>query len=214
MKILVALDRDNTLHQDDSDGFYGKGETWREKLIFLEGVIEGLQLLSLQPDMHMIVASNQRGVARGMFDEARVREVNQHIDSVLQKLGVRMDGWYFCPYTDEEDARKWERQNIPYNKRYIRRSHLKKPEIGMLEQAAADLGCGLGAFSHIYFVGDRYTDVKTGINAGGKGILIQTAASQHNYEKCVRRQTKYPGKIQIVQTFLDAARFVVSDAYR
>ena len=57
---------------------------------------------------HVVVATNQAGIGRGMIDMAAVNAVHAHMNQLLAAQGGRIDAVFFCPHTPEEacDCRK------------------------------------------------------------------------------------------------------------
>lgn len=208
---LVALDRDDTIINDDSDGYFGKYVNWKSTMTFCDRVIDALRLLKHENRIKIIVTSNQPGIARLAFDEQRVQEVNEEIASRLELEGIILDKWYFCPYASERHARSWKKRGIPYDSRYIGYSSLRKPHIGMLEQAAKDLQMSLDDFTEIYCIGNKKSDVQTGLNAGGKGILVYHELHEDEYLKVVHMPRKYKGRLFVADNLLEAARIVIAD---
>ncbi len=155
----VFLDRDNTLIVNDGDlgdpGLVVLVPEAPSSLVRLRGA--GLRL---------VVASNQGGVARGAFTVADVEAVNRRIDELLeQSAGVTLiERFYYCPYHPEGTV-----------KRYRREHPWRKPQPGMLLQAAADLGLDLAAS---WMVGDSVRDVEAGRAAGCRTILISRDPSR------------------------------------
>ncbi len=207
--ILVGLDRDNTLHYDDTNGFFGKDDDWRDNLALCDGVVDGLKVLKGDERIRLVVATNQSGVARGVLTEERVRKVNAHLDSMLRENGVQIDGWYYAPQVSHRYAERWRRRGVPYNEDYVTENHTRKPRNSMLEQAAKDLGYPLDELQ-VYFIGDRSTDVETGLNANGSGILIYNGRNRRDYARTFRIHEN-AGRAYIVNNFLEAARTVLRE---
>ncbi|MBU5687914.1 MAG: HAD-IIIA family hydrolase [Candidatus Aenigmatarchaeota archaeon] len=168
-KILVGVDRDNTLIKDPY-GYFPYGiENWREKIEFCEGVLDGLKLLQGK-NVFIAVISNQAGVARGYFELETVEEVNRLINEQLEENGIKPLPFFYCPYVDKEYA---QRNGIPLDSPYVddEKAKRRKPNKFMLEEAAEYYGFKLHEL-RIFTIGDKDTDVYTGLYAGGIGILV------------------------------------------
>jgi len=99
----------------------------------------------------IIIVTNQSGIGRGLITEAQYRAVQE---AFLRQVGPDLiDGSYYCP-----DA-----PGAP--------SDCRKPETGMVRQAAAEHTIELGAS---YFVGDKVADIECGRRAGMRTILVLT----------------------------------------
>ncbi|MFA5857129.1 MAG: HAD-IIIA family hydrolase [Candidatus Pacearchaeota archaeon] len=205
--ILVGLDRDGTINHDP--GHFGKQDNWKEILKIYDGVIEGIKLLNKNQDIKVIVATNQGGVARGYYNTKRVKEINKTINDLLSKQGAIIHNWQYCPYFDEITA---EKKKYPLSEFILKnndiRVRLMKPNIGMLEQAAKEMGYSLIDFEKIYFLGDKVEDVLLGLNAGGKGIMVKKGAYPEEIERF--KQLINPGAIS-TETFLEAVNYVIND---
>ncbi|MEL7240018.1 MAG: HAD family hydrolase, partial [Planctomycetota bacterium] len=110
----------------------------------------------------VITASNQSGVARGFYGEDDVRAVNRRMDTLLRSANWRatIDRHMFCPHHPTEGE----------HPDYVVECECRKPEPGMLTQAAAVLGLDL---SRSWMVGDAPRDIEAGHRAGCKTILLR-----------------------------------------
>jgi D-glycero-D-manno-heptose 1,7-bisphosphate phosphatase len=145
----VFLDRDGTLieevgHLGDPDG-----------VVLIPGVPEALGRLSAA-GFALVVASNQGGVARGLFTEDDIRAVNARTAALLSAAGApAIDGWYWCPHHPESSG--------PCD--------CRKPAPGMLKRAAEELDLDLGAS---WMVGDHPVDAGAARAAGARAIVVRT----------------------------------------
>jgi len=158
MKKACFLDRDGVLIVD-------KNYLHDVSQVELEpGAAEAVRLLN-RNGYQVVVVSNQSGVARGYFTEAKVREVNQYIHRLLEADGARIDGWYFCPHHPKG--------TVP---EYTVKCDCRKPEPGLLLRAAKELDLDLQAS---YMIGDKVSDVEVGNRAGCRaGILVMTGQAE------------------------------------
>src|SRR3954466_5425946 len=65
------------------------------KMRLAKGAAEGLPLLH-EAGFKLIVVSNQPGVARGFFPEAALGRVSRRLDTLLDRVGVPLKGFYYC----------------------------------------------------------------------------------------------------------------------
>ncbi len=208
--ILVGIDRDGTLIKDI--GFLGKEENWRGKIEIYKGVIERIRLLNQNKDIKIIIATNQAGVALNLFNEKRVEEINNEINSILIKQNAIIDNWQYCSYVSKEYSRK---RNISKSNEYILddfnpKLQLRKPNAEMLKKAEEELDYRFEDFKKIYFIGDKMVDVKTGLNATGKGILVSNEKNQEEKEK-IKFVYKNNPDVLICNNFYEACEFVMKD---
>ena len=206
-KVLVGLDRDDTInHNPDED--FGKQENWRKILQIHPTVIEGIKLLN-ENGCIIVVASNQSGVARGLFPFKRQQQINTEIDKIFNRYEAKIHSWQYCPFYSRSYAKS--KGLIDEKNPWILddddpRLDLRKPAIGMLKKGVEELGLVLEDFYKCFFVGDKITDVQTGLNAGGIGILIDM---EKNYDHVQLINQKDPRQ-KLVKTFYQAAKLIVS----
>ena len=149
----VFLDRDNTLIEDP--GYLADPEGVR----ILPGVELALKSLA-QAGYLLVVVTNQSGIARGLLTEETLQDVHERMLELLTKKGAHIDEIYYCPYFSDG--------TVP---EYAIESDLRKPEPGMLLQAADDLDLDLDAS---WMVGDSSRDVEAGQRAGCRTVRIRT----------------------------------------
>src|SRR6266487_7140088 len=90
-RCALFLDRDGTL-------VHARHYPSRpEELRLYEGIGPGLRMLQ-EEGMRLVVVTNQSGLARGLFVEADLRRMHEHLRDELAKWGVRLDGIYYCPH--------------------------------------------------------------------------------------------------------------------
>jgi len=97
-----------------------------------------------------VIVTNQSGLAKGLITPGQYEAVNAEL---LRQLGGGIDAIYFC--ADHPDT--------PTERR--------KPQPGMLHEAAADLGIDL---SSSWMIGDKPIDVECGRKAGCQTMLVRT----------------------------------------
>lgn len=148
----VFLDKDGTLVVD-------RPYNVNPGLMRLEdGVGEALSQLK-QAGYQLIVVSNQSGVARGYFREDELRPVETRLREMIRsQAGIELDGFYYCPHHPNGSILD-----------YARECDCRKPQPGMLLQAAADLRIDL---SQSWMVGDILHDVEAGKRAGCRTVLV------------------------------------------
>ena len=152
MKVrAILLDRDGTLvhprHYPSRP----------EDLCIYDGITPHLRRLQ-SAGFRLVVITNQAGIARGYFTETDLEQMHASLKSELAKEGVRLDAIYYCPHHVEGVV-----------KEFARSCACRKPQPGMLLQAAADLNLDL---RRSWFVGDILDDVEAGNRAGCRTILV------------------------------------------
>lgn len=101
---LAMFDRDGTINVDT--GHLHEPE----KLELIPSTVDIMRAYSVDPDFKVVVVTNQAGIAKGLYTEADMRYLHRFMEGELEKLGVRVDAWYFCPhhpdYTGPCECRK------------------------------------------------------------------------------------------------------------
>jgi len=149
----VFFDRDGTINEEV--GYLIR----MEQLRILPEAPEAIRLVN-ESGMKAVVITNQSGIARGYFDEDFVKSVHERIGRILAEAHARIDRFYYCPHHPMEG-------NAPY----VRVCDCRKPEAGMLLEAAEDLDIDL---ARSYMIGDMPQDIEAARKAGAKGILVRT----------------------------------------
>ena len=116
-----------------------------------------------QKGYYAIVITNQSGVARGLFTEEVLQEMNQKL---IQETGA--DAIYYCPHYPQGIVEK-----------YSIECNCRKPKTELIEKACKDFQIDL---SGSYMVGDRASDILTGINMGIKTVLLESGYGSERME--------------------------------
>jgi D-glycero-D-manno-heptose 1,7-bisphosphate phosphatase len=144
---LVILDRDGTINHD-SDQYIKSPEEWRP----IKGSLEAIARLT-QADYRVVVATNQSGLARGLFDTRTLFAIHDTLLRALAQVGGRIDAFFFCPHKAED------------------RCACRKPQPGMLLEVARRFNAAL---DDVYMVGDAQRDLEAAAAAGAKPVLVLT----------------------------------------
>jgi len=142
----VVLDRDGTIIQEK----HYLSDPGQIELI--HDAAKGLRRLQ-EMGLGLVVITNQSGIGRGYFDEARLDLIHQKLGQLLEEGGVYLGGIYFCPHVPEDNCR------------------CRKPGTELLESAAKDL-----AFSpkSCVVIGDKASDIEMGQRFGAATLLVRT----------------------------------------
>lgn len=158
----VFLDRDGTINEEVDHLSHP------DQFVLLPNSAQAIRLLN-KNGFKVVVATNQAGVARGLFGEDMVYRVNDRMREELAKEGASLDGIYYCPHHPDFGAGEY-RKNCP----------CRKPLPGMLLQAAQELGLVL---EESFAVGDTEKDILAGKAAGCRTILVLTGYGKDEAEK-------------------------------
>lgn len=97
-KKLVILDRDGVINVD-SDSFIKSADEW----IPIPGSLEAIARLN-HAGYRVVVASNQSGIGRGLFDMAALNDMQAKMQRAAAAVGGRIDAVFFCPHTAEDQC--------------------------------------------------------------------------------------------------------------
>jgi D-glycero-D-manno-heptose 1,7-bisphosphate phosphatase len=144
---LVILDRDGTLNEDRDD-YVKSAEEW----VPIAGALEAVATLN-HAGWHVVVASNQSGLGRGLFDMDTLNTMHRKMHEGLARTGGRIDAIFFCPHAPEDACR------------------CRKPLPGLFEEIALRYGMSLAG---VPAVGDSLRDLQAAIALGCAPHLVRT----------------------------------------
>ncbi|MFH1211425.1 MAG: HAD hydrolase-like protein [Candidatus Woesearchaeota archaeon] len=216
-KYLVVFDRDGTLHRDM--GPIGATPGWEKGLALFPYTVEAVATVYAVPGTVIGVASNQGYVAQGIVTEEQVRAANDRLRTLLENAEASLPHdqtcviprghWAFCPEVTEEYAAQHGilPETYLYDHYVVKEAPRRKPGIGMLRQIARAVGMRLEDFSERFVVGDRATDVMTGLNAGGIGVFLMDTIHEEEIGKVEALMTSENERMIILaDDTLDAAK--------
>lgn len=148
---LVILDRDGTINHD-SDDYVKSPEEW----VALPGAIDAMARLH-HAGWHIVIASNQSGLGRGLFDVATLNLMHDKLNKALASAGGRVDAIFYCPHTPDDHCQ------------------CRKPLPGLFEQIGDRFGVPL---SDVHAVGDTLRDAQAAAAVGCQTHLVRTGKSQ------------------------------------
>jgi rfaE bifunctional protein nucleotidyltransferase chain/domain len=154
-KVLLCIDRDGTLIEERN--FLGKEKNWRDQIKLKNNIISSISYLQTKFNTTKIVVSNQAGVARGYFNQKKVEEINEHVNNLLIKRGIKIDNWQYCPDVDLKYA-ELKRKELFFDKNFVKDITKRKPSDKMVLDSLNEFGKQLSEFSHIIVFGDREDD--------------------------------------------------------
>ena len=155
----VFLDRDGVLTEET--GYVDS----LEKLRIFPYAAECIRKIH-EKGYYAIVITNQSGVARGLFTEERLQEMNRYLQ---QYTGV--DAVFYCPHHPEGIVEE-----------YRIKCNCRKPAIGMFKDACRRFDIDM---TNSYMVGDRAGDIIAGQNVGIKTILLESGYGTARLEEDV-----------------------------
>lgn len=144
---LVILGRDGTLNEYRDDHVKDPDE-----LTAIPGALEAVARLN-HAGWIAVLATNQPGIARGLFDMASLNAVHLRLNQMLAEQGARIAAAFFCPHGPEDGC------------------DCRKPLPGLIEQIGERFGVDL---AQVHMVGASLNDLKTAFAAGCVPHLVRT----------------------------------------
>ena len=151
LKKAVFLDRDGVLNKD-----FGYVHKIRD-IKWVDGAIDTIKLFN-KLNYLVFVVTNQSGIAKGLYSEKDVNLLHNYINSELQIISAHIDEFFFSPFHPDN------------SKEYLHLSHLRKPEIGMLELAESKWAIDK---SKSFLIGDKSSDIECAENFSIRGHLFK-----------------------------------------
>ena len=148
---LVILDRDGTINHD-SDDYIKSPEEWEA----LPGAIDAIAKLN-HAGWRVVIASNQSGLGRGLFDVATLNLMHEKMNKALSKAGGRVDAIFYCPHTPDDNCT------------------CRKPLPGLFEQIGERFGADL---REVHAVGDSLRDAQAAAASGCIPHLVLTGKGE------------------------------------
>jgi D-glycero-D-manno-heptose 1,7-bisphosphate phosphatase len=148
---LIILDRDGVINHD-SPHFIKSPAEW----IPIPGSLEAIARLN-QAGYRVVVASNQSGIARELFDMTTLNAIHQKMHASAQQVGADIDAIFFCPHAAIDNC------------------DCRKPKSGMFEEISKRFKLSLKG---VPTVGDSLRDLQAGFNSGCLPYLVLTGKGE------------------------------------
>lgn len=148
---LVILDRDGVINED-SDEYIKSVSEW----VPIPGSLKAIADLNAA-GYRVAVATNQSGIARGMYDVDALHAMNRKMASMLRRFGGSVDGVFFCPHGPED------------------RCDCRKPLPGLFRQISRRYQTGLEG---VPAVGDSARDLQAARSVGASPVLVRTGKGE------------------------------------
>jgi D-glycero-D-manno-heptose 1,7-bisphosphate phosphatase len=177
---LVILDRDGVINYD-SDQFIKSPQEWKP----IPGSLEAISSLT-QAGFRVVVASNQSGVGRGLFDMATLNAIHAKMHKLAALAGGRIDAVFFCPHAADS------------------RCQCRKPKAGLFQEIAQRLHVDLKG---VPAVGDALRDIQAALSVGAKPMLVKTGKGMRTLQG-----GELPEGVPVYEDLREAANIIISEA--
>jgi D-glycero-D-manno-heptose 1,7-bisphosphate phosphatase len=161
---LIVLDRDGVINVD-SDAFVKSADEW----IPIPGSIEAIARLC-KAGWTVAVATNQSGLARGLFDVAALGDMHFKMQQLAMEEGGRIDLIVHCPHGPDDGC------------------NCRKPLPGLFQQIVEHFY--LDNLKGVPVVGDSQRDLLAGTCLGGEPYLVRTGKGMKTLEGTLPTNTQ------------------------
>ncbi|MCP3679583.1 MAG: D-glycero-beta-D-manno-heptose 1,7-bisphosphate 7-phosphatase [Gammaproteobacteria bacterium] len=175
---LIVLDRDGVINED-SDAFVKSPQEWH----LLPGSGEAIAKLN-RAGFTVVVATNQSGVARGLYDWITLEAIHEKMRQALKKFSAHIDEIYICPHHPDDNCA------------------CRKPKSGLLEQIGADYSID---WADVYFIGDTRGDVEAAWTIGCRPLLLRSGKG----ERVLRQWPQLAQQVKVFDNLRQAVEEVL-----
>lgn len=159
---LVILDRDGVINHD-SETFIKTPDEWKP----IPGSLEAIARLT-QTGHHVVVATNQSGIGRGLMDITALNAINNKMLKAVAQTGGHIAAMFFCPHTRADHC------------------DCRKPATGMFREISQRFGISLKG---VPAIGDSLRDLEAAAAVDAKPVLVLTGKGKKTMEAAIPENT-------------------------
>jgi D-glycero-D-manno-heptose 1,7-bisphosphate phosphatase len=145
------IDRDGVINEDSGEFIKSVAE-WQP----IKGSLEAIASLH-RAGWTVVVVTNQSGVGRGLYDEATLAQIHEHMRARVRAAGGELAGVYYCPHLPDAGC------------------ECRKPKPGMFRTLERELGVSVVGAPYI---GDRISDIEAADAIGARPMLVRTGTGE------------------------------------
>ncbi|MEN3352225.1 MAG: D-glycero-D-manno-heptose 1,7-bisphosphate phosphatase, partial [Betaproteobacteria bacterium] len=149
----------------------------------IAGSLEAIARLN-HAGYHVILATNQSGVGRGLFEVSTLNAIHDKMHRALAQIGGRIDAIFFCPHAQDANC------------------ECRKPKSGLLQEIAKRFNVDL---RNVPNIGDSLRDLQAAAAVGAMPILVRTGKGANT-----EREGNLPPGTQIYADLANAVRSIVA----
>ena len=148
---LIILDRDGVINIGSAQ-FIKTPEEWKP----IPGSLEAIARLT-RDGWRVVVATNQSGLARGLFEMATLNAIHAKMHKAVAQAGGRIEAVFYCPHSADMDC------------------DCRKPRAGLFNEIATRYGRDLLGVPSI---GDSLRDLQAAASVGARPFLVRTGKGE------------------------------------
>lgn len=167
---LIILDRDGVINQQRSD-YIKSAEEWQP----IPGSIEAIARLS-RAGYTPVVATNQSGLARGLFDLDDLEAMHAKMTHLVEAEGGRLEAIFYCPHHPDDGCK------------------CRKPKTGLLEAIEAEFNTSVAGAA---FVGDSLRDLQAALAKACQPWLVLTGLGQSTQTQLAEAPQEHFAQVRV-----------------
>ena len=148
---LIILDRGGVINIDSAQ-FIKSPDEWKP----IPGSLEAIARLTRE-GWRVVVATNQSGLARGLFEMATLNAIHAKMHKAVAQAGGHIDAVFYCPHAADMNC------------------ECRKPKSGLFDEIAARYGRDLQG---VPAVGDSLRDLQAAVSVGARPLLVRTGKGE------------------------------------
>ena len=152
---FIILDRDGVINYD-SDEYIKSPDEW----IPIPGSLKAIAKLN-QAGFKIVIATNQSGIARGLYSLKTLNEIHEKLKSSVRAEGGEIEAIFFCPHHPDDGC------------------GCRKPKPGMLYDIEKQFSVRL---DETFFIGDSIVDYQAAVIVGCQPLMVKTGKWQKALE--------------------------------
>lgn len=176
---LIVLDRDGVINED-SDAYIKSPAEW----VPLPGSLQAIARLN-EAGYRVVVATNQSGIARGLFDVETLAAMHEKMNGLLANHGGRIDAVFFCPHGPDDAC------------------DCRKPNTGLFAEIARRYHTDLVG---VPAVGDSLRDIEAALAVGAQPMLVRSGKGERTLAS-----GKLPEMVPVFEDLAEVAATLVAE---
>jgi D-glycero-D-manno-heptose 1,7-bisphosphate phosphatase len=160
---LIILSRDGVINHG-STSLIKSADEWTP----IVGSLQAMGRL-YQAGYTLVIATNQSGIARGLYDVQTLHAIHEKMARMLEQYGGQVESVFFCPHGPDEGC------------------DCRKPKDGLFRDIMTRYQRDL---KDVPAVGDALRDIQAARSAGAQPILVRTGKGEYTLQSADAKELK------------------------